>query len=182
MLHRLMLAGALALLALTLPRPAQAGGWAVTTLDPLPAEGFRAGETYRIGYTVRQHGQTPLGGLDTVIQVSSASSGESHAFPGVAEGTTGHYVADVRFPAAGEWAWEVHQGPFPMQALGAVTVTAPIASGPGPVEAGIPPLVDATGGTALATGLLVVSLLSVGTGVLTRARRRSPAGVAGRVE
>jgi hypothetical protein len=95
MFHRLTLAGALALVALTPALPAQAGGWVVVTLDPLPAEGFRAGETYRVGYTVRQHGQTPLGGLETVVRVTLPSSGVSYAFPGAAEGATGHYVAEV---------------------------------------------------------------------------------------
>jgi hypothetical protein len=43
-------------------------------------------------------------------------------FPGVAEGAPGHYVSEVRFPAAGEWTWEVDQSPFERQALGKVTV------------------------------------------------------------
>ncbi len=47
---------------------ASAGGWAVTTLDTLPRQ-FNAGETYRIGYTVRQHGETPLRGGTTAIEL-----------------------------------------------------------------------------------------------------------------
>src|SRR5438128_12344573 len=41
-----------------------AGGWAITTLDSLPNE-LRAGETYAIGYVIRQHGQTPFTGAHT---------------------------------------------------------------------------------------------------------------------
>ena len=47
-----------------------AGGWAVTTLDPLPNE-LRAGETYAIGYVIRQHGQTPFTSAQTAIEIRS---------------------------------------------------------------------------------------------------------------
>jgi hypothetical protein len=38
---------------------ATAGGWAVTTLDPLPVEPT-AGSTTMIGWTIRQHGVAPV--------------------------------------------------------------------------------------------------------------------------
>jgi hypothetical protein len=100
----------------------------VTTLDALPAEGFRDGETYQVGYTIRQHGQTPFPGADTEIRITSPTTGESHAFAGNAEGERGHYVAEIRFPSAGEWAWEVKQAPFAPRQLGTVTVASASAS------------------------------------------------------
>jgi hypothetical protein len=122
-----------ALAALVLGLPALAGGWAITTVDALPTGGFQAGETYRLGYTIRQHGQTPFVGAKPWIKIQ-ASSGESHVFPGVPEGAPGHYVSEVRFPAAGQWTWEVDQSPFGPQALGKVTVlpAATEVSGPAP--------------------------------------------------
>ena len=109
-----------ALLALAAP-VAWAGGWAVTTMDPLPSEGFEAGQTYRLGWTIRQHGDKPFAGATTEIRIVG-SGGERHVFRGLPEGPTGHYAADVRFPTAGEWSWEVTQEPFASQRLGTVQV------------------------------------------------------------
>jgi Kef-type K+ transport system membrane component KefB len=103
-----------------------AGGWAVTTLDAVPSE-FNAGESYRIGYTIRQHGETPFVGATTAIEVRSGN-GPWQRFTAQPDGTRGHYVADVIFPDAGEWQWRVDQSPFAPQALGSVTVVAPAIS------------------------------------------------------
>jgi hypothetical protein len=100
-----------------------AGGWAVTTLDPLASE-LRAGDTYRIGYTIRQHGETPFVGAQTAIEIESAY-GVRQRFGAVADGPPGHYVAEVRFPESGEWRWRVDQSPFAPQALGSVRVVGP---------------------------------------------------------
>jgi hypothetical protein len=107
-------AASLALTAVTLlvlAAPALAGGWAITSFDALPAE-FRAGETYRLGYTVLQHGQTPVRNAQTAIRIRLQGGGETLSFPGRAEGAPGHYVAQVRFPTSGTWTWEVDQGGF----------------------------------------------------------------------
>ena len=109
-----------ALLALSMP--ALAGGWAVTTLDALPGE-VRAGETYRIGYTILQHGITPFSSSKTGILARSSAAGESLSFPARPDGARGHYVAEVRFPAAGQWSWEV-QHEFGGQQLAPLTVVA----------------------------------------------------------
>src|SRR5689334_10435627 len=81
-----------------LSAPALAGGFAVTTFDQLPAT-VRAQETYAFGYTVRQHGVTPLSGIDTRIVAQSSTTGETIAFDGAPRGEPGHYVAQVRFPS-----------------------------------------------------------------------------------
>lgn len=101
--------------------PAMAGGWAVTTFDSLPPE-FRAGETYTLGYTIRQHGVTPINVERTEIRITSPQGGKTLRFAGVQEGAIGHYVAKVTFPYEGRWAWEVSQGPFEAQALGTTNV------------------------------------------------------------
>lgn len=112
----------LALLAsVALVLPATAGGFAVTTFDQLPT-GFRADETYRLGYTIRQHGVTPVPRLTTRIIAQQAVSGATEIFSGTAEGAPGHYVAEVRLPTDGVWVWRVEQGPFAPQQLGTLTV------------------------------------------------------------
>jgi hypothetical protein len=130
--YRLAAGVACAAVALfTLAGSALAGGWAVTTIDALPEGGFQAGPTYRLGYTIRQHGQHPFSGAKTSIRITSASTGESHMFPGVPDGPAGHYVAEVTFPSEGEWIWEVSQYPFAIQSLGTVTVAPFASAGPG---------------------------------------------------
>jgi hypothetical protein len=100
----LSLALAVAALGLLAWSPsAHAGGWAVTTLDPLPAAP-RAATTLIVGYTLRQHGVTPVTVDDTGIAIVTPD-GARTIFPGRPSGPTGHYVADVRFPAGGAWRW-----------------------------------------------------------------------------
>jgi hypothetical protein len=100
-----------------------AGGWAVTTLDPLPSE-FRAGQPYPVGYVIRQHGQTPFTGAQTAIEIRTSEREVPRRFAGVPDGPPGHYVAQVTFPSGGEWRWDVDQTPFAPQALGTITVLA----------------------------------------------------------
>jgi hypothetical protein len=100
---------------------ALAGGFAVTTLDELPHQ-MRANATYRIGYTIRQHGVTPVTSASTRIVAQFSTTGATLAFVGAPEGAPGHYVADVTFPEEGTWQWQVEQGPFAPQQLGMISV------------------------------------------------------------
>ena len=111
---------ALALLALSVR--ALAGGWAVTTFDSLP-DAFYAGQSYTLGYTIRQHGVTPIS-VDRT-EIIALHSAKTVSFPGKADGSIGHYVANVYFPADGAWTWQVTQGPFAPQDLGTLAVQAP---------------------------------------------------------
>jgi hypothetical protein len=110
---------AIVLLALT-ATAALAGGWAVTSLDPLPDE-LRADALYQVGYTIRQHGQTPYPNAATSLEMT-APDGRTLRFDARAGAQPGHYVAEVRFPAAGSYSWRVNQDWFGVQDLGTVTV------------------------------------------------------------
>jgi len=75
--------------------PAAAGGWAVGTLDPVGSA--TAGETVLVGFTIRQHGVTPVTlddapGSPVGIEIVDGS-GIAHRFPAVADGPVGHHVA-----------------------------------------------------------------------------------------
>lgn len=100
--------------------PAGAGGWAVTTLDPLAATPV-AGEEVDVGFTIRQHGVRPVA-VDDVSIVVTDTSGGTNSFVAVPEGPVGHYVAAVTFPAGGAQRWHVEQGWFGPQDLGVVEV------------------------------------------------------------
>lgn len=172
---RLLTALTALILTLALGAPALAGGWAVTTLDQLPPE-LRATETYSIGYTIRQHGATPINveqmGGTTEIQITSPDGAKTLRYKGVPEGATGHYVAKVIFPYDGTWSWRVTQGPFEAQSLGPITVlpfaAAPPAQG-APAAAAAPAQTPAPSGP---NALLVTALLlaSAGAAILFGSR------------
>jgi hypothetical protein len=126
--------GAVALLA----SPARAGGWAATTLDAVPAP--KAGERIDVGFTIRQHGRTPVA-LDDVSITTTSAAGKATVWPARKEGAVGHYVAAVTFPEAGTVTWKVTQGWFGDQDLGAVDVVDPKAA-PAPTPATPPSAPD----------------------------------------
>ena len=92
----------------------------MTTLDPLAATPV-AGEEVDVGFTIRQHGVTPVALEDVSIVVTDASGG-TESFVAVPDGPVGHYVAAVTFPAGGALHWQVEQGWFGPQDLGVVEV------------------------------------------------------------
>jgi len=126
MFYRFRISIALALLlSVVLAIPAFAGGWAVITLDELPTD-VVAGEPLTIGFTVLQHGKTPMEGLDPTITATSSNS-ESFMVHAKPEGETGHYAVTLTFPADGNWTWSIRA--FSMeQAMPALSVAAPIAA------------------------------------------------------
>jgi hypothetical protein len=79
-----------------------AGGWAVTTVENPPLS-LTAGGSYRIEFTVRQHGRTLLDDLHPVVRVLDASEGREGALTEVAAagtGQPGRYAATIRVPQA----------------------------------------------------------------------------------
>ncbi len=102
------LAVALALVSLVLAAAAGAGGWATVQLDSLPA-GTNAGDTWKAELLVLQHGRTPLEGISPVVRIRDAS-GTVQEFPASPAGEPGRYSAEVTFPSAGTWSWEIWDG------------------------------------------------------------------------
>jgi MYXO-CTERM domain-containing protein len=89
-------------LALTAPTLASAGGWASVGFEPLP-DGTDAGGTWKPTIFVKQHGITPLDGLQPVVMIEETGSGEATKFLATAGSEPGEYRADVVFPSAGDW-------------------------------------------------------------------------------
>ncbi len=136
-------------LALLLPLTALAGGWAVVTLDRAPT-GIEAGKAFEVGFTVLQHGKTPVEGLSPKLVFSRVAAGrtpglakgETLSFNAQAEGKIGHYVASVTLPSDGKWNWEVDAF-GPPHRMSALTVMVPAKAQPA-VEQAQPATVDAT--------------------------------------
>lgn len=146
----LLLAG-----ALFLATPALAGGWAVITLDELPGE-IVAGQPLEIGFTVRQHGVTPMGGLTPIV--SARYAGFTVTEQAEAQGETGHYVATLTFHQEGEWRWSIQAFSVnqPMPTLN--VIEAPVISqsvAQDPIPANLPLLAGSLGLAGLAAGLFV---------------------------
>ncbi len=135
--------------------PASAGGWAVTTLDALPGDGLQAGQTYDVGFTIRQHGVSPFNQATPRIR---ASLGDTYLSFGATRDGNGHYVARVEFPSAGSWTWVVDQAPFATQSLGTLEVRAPAPAAPAQPQVAAGSAAQAVLGYAL-TGLLGLAVL-----------------------
>ena len=99
----------LLVLALVLlpPATASAGGFATVQLSSTPT-GLAAGEKWSVDLTVLQHGITPLEGVRPEVHVWTESTPE--VFPATPTGEPGVYRAEVVFPTAGTWRWEIWDG------------------------------------------------------------------------
>jgi cytochrome c2 len=119
------IAMAVAAWVLLITSVAQAGGWAVVTLDDLP-KSIMAGQAINIGFTVRQHGRTLRDDLTPAIHFDRADGKDSFAVTAKREGGSGHYAAAITFPREGTWNWIVDTEQFGMisQELPPLTVMA----------------------------------------------------------
>jgi hypothetical protein len=97
----------LAVAAVAVPA-ASAGGWATVGLSSLPT-GTPAGDKWSVDMTVLQHGVTPLEGIAPVLTITDGG-GDSQKFTGRPTGKPGVYRADVVFPSAGTWSYEIWDG------------------------------------------------------------------------
>lgn len=154
------------LLSLVFSIPVFAGGWAVITLDELPT-GIVAGEPFTIGFTVLQHGRTPMIDLEPTV-TAGLSSDEKLVVYAEPEGKPGHYAATLTFPKEGEWKWSIQA--FSMdQPMPVLTVAAP-----GAVSASQP--VKTEPARTSISPLLILRTLALGIGLIglvVAFRRRS---------
>jgi cytochrome c2 len=176
MLSRIRIAIELALVVtLLFTFPVFAGGWAVITLDELPSN-VVAGEPISVGFTVLQHGITPMAGLYPQI-IANMPSAEPMIVSAQADGKPGHYAATLTFPREGDWEWTVQA--FTMEQPMPVLNVAPA----GTASANQP--ATKTGLTrAAATPLLLLRVIAFGLAVLGlvfafRSRNRLTGALAG---
>jgi len=97
---------ALGLLLVFVPT-AHAGGWATVSLSSTPT-GVQPGKPWTVDLTVLQHGRTPLTDVQPVVTIRSG--GRSQDFAAEPTGKPGVYRAEVVFPTAGRWTYEIDDG------------------------------------------------------------------------
>jgi hypothetical protein len=144
--------------ALAIAPSASPGGWATVGFEPLP-DGTSAGGTWNPTIFVKQHGITPLQGLQPVVEIYDDRGGAATTFFAKETSEAGVYEADVVFPAQGDWRVTIHSG------FGDSQVSyGPVAIGPAVVGNG--------GSRELPViGLGAVALALLGGAVLFGARR-----------
>ena len=129
--------------ALVIAGTAAAGGWATATLDSGAPPELRAGEALTIGFTVKQHGRTPIGWEQASLLAFHPDTGEALYARARPQGPTGHYVVEITFPSEGTWEWRIETANLVMETrFPPLTVRAPSA---GPVPR---PAVDGVKGQA----------------------------------
>jgi len=101
---------------------------AVSKLDALPPGGLHAGQMIPVGFTILMDGVEPYK-ADVAEIVVRNGTGKVLSYAATPQGPAGHYVANVYFPAAGTYTWQVTQGTFfaPYD-LGTIAVLAPAAA------------------------------------------------------
>jgi len=167
MVSRFRFATALAfLLAFAIAIPVLAGGWAVITLDELPSN-VAAGKPLEVGFTVLQHGRTPMSDLEPVI---TARSGDEKLTVFPKPDQPGHYSATLTFPVEGNWDWTIQA--FTMeQKMPVLSVSAPVVAVESQPVAKVEPVESAS-----VLPLTIVRLAALGIGVIglfVAFRRRS---------
>jgi len=145
---------------------ALAGGWAVISLDELPLD-VVAGAPLTVGFTVLQHGRTPMTDLHPTITANLYKDAE-FVVDAEAQGKPGHYVATLTFPREGDWQWSIQaftmDQPMPMLSVSA--------SGPASASiAEIEPALSFTSPTSIFSMLAIAGGLA-GSVIAFRRRNR----------
>jgi hypothetical protein len=145
---------------------ALAGGWAVVTLDELPTE-VRQDQSLRLGFMVRQHGQTATNQVKPYLEARNTETGEFFRAEGRQEGTVGHFVVEVTFPSAGSWEWAIVPAPFEGTALPALQVLPAAVQPAGPEAAPVNIPQPNSGRSVLRWAGLALLLGAAGVGAYT---------------
>ena len=94
-------------LALVAAPPTHAGGFATAGLSSTP-DGAAPAQRWTVDITVLQHGRTPLEGVTPRVRIHSGDA--AREFTATPTGEPGVYRAEVVFPRAGRWDYEVLDG------------------------------------------------------------------------
>jgi plastocyanin len=107
---------------LTCSMPVVAGGWAMVRLDTTPGE-VVVGAPWKFGFVVRQHDISPTNDVEPVVTAQHQETGDVITATAQQEGPVGHFVAELTFPRAGNWKWEIRPEPFAETAFAVLTVS-----------------------------------------------------------
>ena len=160
MRRRLALAASTAsILSLLLAATAFAGGWANAVMDTPPDDPAGPNEPVTLGFTLMQHGVTPVDwGIAQVVFTNDATGQEIIAIA-TPSGPIGHWSAEVTLPADGSWSYVVRHD-LQITLMGAQPISvggAPAATTGGTAAIGISPALLAAGGFLAVLGVAVLA-------------------------
>ena len=78
------------------------GGWATISVQDVPDYAV-ARQPLQVTFTVRQHGFSPLGGLEPRVEAEARGVETIAATASRVSGEAGRYTATLNLPQAGEW-------------------------------------------------------------------------------
>jgi hypothetical protein len=170
MARRIRLASVLGLLmAVALSAPAFAGGWAQAQLDAGTPPGEEGGTT-EVGFTLLQHGVTPVDwGSVTVIAVNAAS-GETVTASARSDGGD-HWTASLAFPSTGEWTITILHDQLEVSPKNLPLTAGVAAPGAGGAAAGTA-AETSTGLVFALVGFVVLVIVAGGAALFLSMRRR----------
>jgi hypothetical protein len=175
MRRRITLAMTLGLaMALAAVAPALAGGWADAALDPAPPRDD--GGTTVIGFTLLQHGLTPVDWGNVMVVARNEATGKSVQGEAKSDGGS-HWTARLALPSDGSWSLTVRHGELEVTAAQPLSVSV----GSMPAAAAATPA-PATSGIALILvliGLMAVPVVGGVAMLLAVSRRREVQAAAG---
>jgi hypothetical protein len=109
-----------------------AGGMAMVTVTDVPADP-PAGEDVALGFTVMQHGETPVSWPTITVLATESSTGDVVRAPSKPEGPTGSYAATIVFPTEGRWTLTFESNDLYMEGSAAMRVAPPLAAPVAPI-------------------------------------------------
>lgn len=83
------------------------GGWAIVTVEQLP-DYVVAGKPLSLAFTVRQHGVSPMKGLQPTVE--ARAGGLRARASATAASEAGRYVVSLALPQPGDWTLTIHSG------------------------------------------------------------------------
>lgn len=168
MRRRMALAASSAsILSLILAATAFAGGWANAVMDPPPDDPPGTTEPVTLGFTLMQHGVTPVDWGNAQVVLTNAETGQEIVAPATPSGPTGHWTAEVMLPADGSWSYQVRHD-LEITLMGAQPIVVGGAQAAAAGTATLSPALLAAG------GFLAVLAIAVVGGVLLFVYRSRP--------
>jgi len=164
---------ALSAIALTLmiATSALAGGWAKAIMDTPPDDPSSPGQPISIGFTLLQHGVTPVDWGTAQVVLTNDATGRSVTFDAQPQGAVGHWVAEISVPAGGTWRYQVrHDLEIEMTGFNPITVGPAAAQAAGTTAS---TSIDVQPALLLAVGFLsLLVLVGITAGIVVFRRGR----------
>jgi len=160
MRRRLALAASSAsVLTILLAATAFAGGWANAVMDTPPNDPAGPNVPVSLGFTLLQHGETPVDWGVAQIVLTNDQTGQQIVANATPSGPIGHWTADLTLPAEGSWSYTVrHDLEITLMRAQPINVgTSQAATTDGTATIGMSPAVLAAGGFLALLGMALLA-------------------------